>query len=307
MSLPASVNTISQNLAFDPNGINALRQTSRSAGDAGVRNVARQFEALLLQQMLKSMREAGQGFADTQSSSMRLFNSMQDQQFSQALAMKGGAGLTDAIVRQIQQQSGQAGQRSRDATSLTGFPVIGAAASAARQAAKPAATTAAGGGLADRFLEKLSGVAQEVSSSLGLSPTLVLAHAALESGWGGKSIKKADGSESYNLFGIKAGKDWNGKTVDVLTTEFIDGRMQKRIETFRAYDSYADAFQDYASLLKRRFGDAIGAGADGVGFARALQANGYATDPNYANKLAKVAQSVAARLAARQSASSQVA
>lgn len=302
MALSAQFNPAVQNLALDPQGVDALRRAARADSEAGVRAVARQFEALLMQQMLKSMREAGQGFGDSSSSSMRLFNSMQDQQFAQAMAMGSGAGLTDAIVRQIQRQGGATGLRAADSVQSRLPVVTGKAATAAERAAKPAASSA---GAAEDFLGKLAGVAESVSSSLGLSPKLVLAHAALESGWGRKSIKNADGTESHNLFGIKATKDWKGDTVDVVTSEFVDGRMQKRVETFRAYDSYADAFQDYAGLLKRRFGDALGLGADSAGFGRALQAGGYATDPQYASKLARVAESVSMRLAARQSGSSQ--
>ncbi len=306
MSLSSQITPTSQNLAFDPQGLDTLRRVSQTGTETGARAVAKQFEALLMQQMLKSMREAGQGFAASGSSSMQLFNSMQDQQFSQTLAMHGGAGLTDAIVRQIQQQKGLGVPDSAGATTSPLPIVTGRAASVLQQAAKPAAVTAiSSDGAAGSFLEKLSGVAEGVASSLGLSPSLVLAHAALESGWGRKSIKNADGTESHNLFGIKAGKGWTGKTVDVLTSEFVDGRMQKRMESFRAYDSYAEAFKDYAGLLKRRFGEAVGAGADSIGFGRALQAQGYATDPNYANKLARVADSVATRLAARQTGSSQ--
>lgn len=302
MALPARLSSVAQNLALDPQGTDVLRRAARSDSAAGARAVAQQFEALLMQQMLKSMREAGQGFGEPASSSMRLFNSMQDQQFSQALAMRGGTGLTDAIVRQIQQQGGIPGSNAGQAAQARLPVVTGKAASPAGQAANPAAS---GTGDAERFLGKLADVAEGVSAALGLSPQLVLAHAALESGWGRKSIKNPDGSESHNLFGIKATKDWRGKTTDVLTSEFVDGRMQKRVETFRVYDSYADAFSDYAGLLKRRYGAALGVGSDSAGFGRALQTGGYATDPQYASKLARVAESVSARLAARQSGSSQ--
>jgi len=118
----------------------------------------------------------------------------------------------------------------------------------------------------------------------------MLAHAALETGWGKKPITDAAGNNTHNLFGIKASRDWQGKTADIVTTEYIDGKAQKRVETFRAYDSYAQAFQDYGRLLSKRYGEATQAGADAKVFATELQQGGYATDPSYANKLSRVAE-----------------
>lgn len=153
---------------------------------------------------------------------------------------------------------------------------------------------------ADGFLGKLAGVAKATAEGLGLSPHLLLAQAALETGWGRKAIKDGAGQESFNLFGIKAGKQWKGKTVEVMTTEYIHGQAHQKVETFRAYASYAESFSDYAKLIKGRYGDAIAQGATAEGFGQALQAKGYATDPNYAQKIARVAQSVAYRLASSQ-------
>lgn len=153
-------------------------------------------------------------------------------------------------------------------------------------------------GGADGFLEKLAGLAQATAGALGLSPHLLLAQAALETGWGRKAIQAVTGQESFNLFGIKADKHWNGATVEVRTTEYTNGVPQQKVESFRAYGSFAESFADYAKLIKHRYGNAIAQGATAEGFGQALQAKGYATDPNYARKIARVAQSVAVRLAA---------
>lgn len=150
-------------------------------------------------------------------------------------------------------------------------------------------------------------MARSTAEALGLSPHLLLAQAALETGWGRKAIKDAAGQESYNLFGIKAGRHWTGKTVAVTTTEYIHGVPQKKVESFRAYDSFAESFADYARLIKQRYGEAMAQGATAEGFGRALQANGYATDPKYAQKIARVAQSVAYRLTQRPSGPSELA
>jgi flagellar protein FlgJ len=118
----------------------------------------------------------------------------------------------------------------------------------------------------------------------------MLGQAALESGWGRKEINNADGTTSHNLFGIKATAGWQGKTVDAVTTEYVDGVAQRRVEKFRAYDSYADSFRDYAHLLKSnpRYQQVIASGQDAVGFAQGLQRAGYATDPHYADKLTQI-------------------
>lgn len=164
----------------------------------------------------------------------------------------------------------------------------------------PAKTEPPATNAADGFLGKLAGVAKATAEALGLSPHLLLAQAALETGWGRKAIKDGTGQESFNLFGIKAGKHWTGKTVEVMTTEYIHGQAQKKVESFRAYGSYAESFSDYARLIKGRYGEAIANGATAEGFGQALQAKGYATDPNYAQKMTRVAQSVAYRLASAQ-------
>jgi flagellar protein FlgJ len=120
----------------------------------------------------------------------------------------------------------------------------------------------------------------------------MLGQAALESGWGRREIRSADGTTSHNLFGIKAGRNWTGPTVETLTTEFVNGTPRKVVEKFRAYASYADSFRDYAKLIGNtpRYAEAARSGGDANVFANRVQAAGYATDPNYAGKLARVIQ-----------------
>lgn len=132
--------------------------------------------------------------------------------------------------------------------------------------------------------------ALQASQSTGVPTHLMLGQAALESGWGKREIRMADGSNSYNLFGIKAGAAWNGKVADVMTTEYQNGVAHKQVEKFRAYSSYAEAFQDYAHMLGNnpRYAGVLQQGGDAAGMAQALQKAGYATDPNYADKLVRV-------------------
>ena len=131
--------------------------------------------------------------------------------------------------------------------------------------------------------------AVEASNATGIPAKFLLGQAALESGWGKHEIRAADGSKSFNLFGIKAGRNWNGPTVQVKTTEYVDGVPRKVLQKFRAYGSYAEAFQDYASLMQgnRRYA-AVLKQTDSAGFALGLQRAGYATDPKYADKLTSI-------------------
>jgi peptidoglycan hydrolase FlgJ len=297
-------NAIQNTLAIDPKAVNQLRVANRADATAGVKGVAQQFEAMLMQQMLASMRTASPVDSMNDSSSVEMFRGMHDQQLTQMWSAKGSLGLSEVIMRQLQIQQNPALLQqplrhgvdlfSDRALAYPGSSKVNA--TAAKTAVAPASVADKLASSASDFIGKLSGAAQSTAATLGVAPHVLLAHAALETGWGKKTITDAAGKDSFNVFGIKAGSSWQGKTTDVLTTEFVDGVAQKRVEKFRAYDSYADAFADYASVMKRRFGDALGQGADAVGFGKALAKEGYATDPNYAKKLARVADSVAARL-----------
>lgn len=289
--------TVQNAMATDPKSLDALRRLNGRDAKAGAQAVAKQFESLLMQQMINSMRQASQVFGEDSSGATGMFRAMQDQQWAQ-IGGSGGLGLTDAILRQIDQQRDNTLQSVTSKLSLSSGSILQSTPVVAAKAAAGSASDA------DGFLGKLGQVAHSAAEKLGLAPQLVLAHAALETGWGKKSIQTADGQDSHNLFGIKAGRSWEGKTAEVLTTEYIDGKAQKRVERFRAYDSYADAFADYAKLLQQRFTGALGQGGDANAFGQALQSGGYATDPAYASKIAQVAQNVTQRLAARQSASS---
>jgi flagellar protein FlgJ len=130
--------------------------------------------------------------------------------------------------------------------------------------------------------------AEAAAATTGVPAEFILAHAALESGWGRHEIRGANGQASHNLFGIKAGRTWDGAVAETVTTEYRQGMPMKLTQQFRAYADYGSAFTDYAQLLKARYGAALAAGADPSGFARGLVAGGYATDPAYADKLQAV-------------------
>ncbi|NHZ62826.1 glycoside hydrolase family 73 protein [Massilia genomosp. 1] len=141
------------------------------------------------------------------------------------------------------------------------------------------------------FLDQIAPWAREAGERLGVAPQLVSAHAALESGWGQRPLRQAEGASTHNLFGIKAGASWQGEVSDNATTEFEHGTAVKKTERFRSYPDQAAAFRDYAQMLldNPRYAAAIGTGSDAGAFAQGLAKGGYATDPAYAAKLTKLA------------------
>ena len=143
---------------------------------------------------------------------------------------------------------------------------------------------------AQAFQTRLGPHAEEASRTTGIPAKFMLGQAALESGWGKRELVAADGTPSHNLFGIKADAGWHGKVVEHLTTEYVHGVAQKKVQTFRAYDNYADAFRDYAHLLRSnpRYQQVLASAQDATGFAQGLQRAGYATDPHYADKLTRI-------------------
>jgi peptidoglycan hydrolase FlgJ len=162
-----------------------------------------------------------------------------------------------------------------------------------QQAADAAGVVGDGTATADQqaFLDSIAPWAREAADKLGVAPELVSAHAALESGWGQRPLRKGDGSSSHNLFGIKAGAAWDGDVAEARTTEYVGGAAVKTSARFRAYPDQASAFRDYAQMLidNPRFRGALGSGSDAQAFAGALAKGGYATDPSYAAKLARLA------------------
>ncbi|MBK1679989.1 flagellar assembly peptidoglycan hydrolase FlgJ [Rhodocyclus tenuis] len=278
-----------------------LRNKLKQDPQGGLKQAAQQFEGMLLQMMLKSMRDATPQDGVLDSDQTRFFTSIMDQQLAQNLSAQGKLGFAKMIEKQLGR-----GMASTDATSPTTSQVDASLETLqqvllARQAAKTAAAAAAreatatadagttAGGDGREFVNKIWPQAQAAAASLGVPAQFLVAQAALESGWGKSEIRAADGSPSYNLFGVKAGRGWQGATTEVQTTEYVNGVAQTSREKFRVYGSYAEAFNDYASVLRgsSRFAGVLGQ-QDGTRFASALQGAGYATDPMYADKLSRI-------------------
>jgi flagellar protein FlgJ len=153
------------------------------------------------------------------------------------------------------------------------------------------------GGDPVNFVRALAPHAAEAAKKLGVSVRALLAQAALETGWGKHLPRGGDGSSSFNLFGIKAGSSWDGDKVSVPTLEYENGVAVRKRDAFRAYDSPAASFDDYAQLIANspRYEQALGQGENIAAFARGLVHGGYATDPAYVAKITAIANSAQMR------------
>ena len=265
----------------DARGVASLRQQAAADPKAAVREAAKQFESLFMQELLKTMRQAGEsqrdGAFDNEGS--KLGTELLDSQWATQVAGRPG-GLSDVIARQLERQMGMnPGPIPRPDTST---PVVQATPERTGIPTRSAA----------EFVQRHTASAKAAEAATGIPATFMVAQAAHESGWGKREITGADGSKSYNVFGIKATPSWTGRTVEVMTTEVINGQAHKVMAKFRAYGSYDEAFRDYARLISsnERYAKVVAQAQSGnaVGFARGLQQAGYATDPAYADKLSRV-------------------
>lgn len=266
-------------LAADARSLDALKGAAGRDPKAALKETARQFEALFMRELLKSMREATMksGLMDNEGSDLGM--DLLDEQW--AVKMTGlPGGLSEMIERQLQQQIDPA---ARPGAAQGGAAPAAAAASVPDGAVRPSAAQAA-------FVERHRAVAQQVQRETGIPAAFMIGQAAHETGWGRSEIRTADGGNSHNLFGIKAGPGWTGKVAEVTTTEYVDGQPRKVVQRFRAYDSYAEAFRDYARLItgSPRYQAVLRNLHSPQAFAQQLQQAGYATDPQYAAKLSRV-------------------
>jgi flagellar protein FlgJ len=310
---PAS-GVLDQRLSLDVQGVDALRRTVRSSPQEGAKQAAKQFEVLFMQMVLKSMREATPAEGLFGSQQEKTYTSMLDQQLAQNLSGRG-LGLAEAMFAQLNRGTGgdalpaPSGDTRIDAASgrRTGGvapapPPLPAVATIPLAGNEPDLsvyeTTAAQATLSrsalpqahvEQFVTRMLPGAQRASQASGVPAQLIMAQAALESGWGRREIRMEDGSSSYNLFGIKADKSWKGPVAEVATTEYVNGAAQKTRAAFRAYGSYEEAFTDYARFLTTnpRYAQVL-ATDNPAAAAHGLQRAGYATDPEYGGKLVRI-------------------
>ncbi|MDV5225119.1 flagellar assembly peptidoglycan hydrolase FlgJ [Providencia rettgeri] len=286
-----------QGAAFDLQSLNGLKRELTDSPEKGLRQVTQQLEATFVQMMLKSMRDALPQDGLFSSDQTRMLTSMYDQQIAQDLSQKG-LGFGEMMYNQLKMQGNTSpleqpmkpfSMEDRLINSLPNqamaqivrrFAPLGDALSSPMQKVKSLSLNS------QNFISQLIEPAKAASQKSGISHLLVLAQAALESGWGRREILTAEGKSSHNLFGIKAGKNWQGPTTNIMTTEVINGKSIKMRDDFRVYGSYEEAIADYINLLTEnpRYRDVKHAQSPEVA-ARRLHQAGYATDPNYSDKL----------------------
>jgi flagellar protein FlgJ len=316
----------------DFNGLAKLKNQARKDSPEALKEVARQFEAIFLNNVLKGMREAklADGMMDNDQS--KFYNELYDQQLAVHLSGKPGVGLADLIVKQLghDDQPGIENTLNRSSAGtqkiISQYPravdkhVGYASRTSTEQKVRDAYPTATDSQIiinayihdsspldemteiplkndharsiqsAEDFVRQLHPYAQQAAKELGVEPKVLLAQAALETGWGRSLIKNSNGGNSFNLFNIKADKAWRGKQAQVSTLEFEQGIAKKVNAGFRSYASFQESFQDYVAFIKSnpRYGDALKQADNGERYLHELQQAGYATDPNYADKVMSI-------------------
>lgn len=267
-------------LASDGRNLDNLRRNAAQNPKSAAREAAKQFESLFMGELMKSMRASTQASGLMDNAGTKLGTEMLDAQLAAKTAGRPG-GLSEVIEKQLERQMGLVPgpipSTRRANESLPTVPVTSAA-------PKVPEKSAAG------FVRQHTAAAESAATETGIPAPFMLAQAALETGWGKREIIGRDGTNSHNLFGIKAGGNWKGPSVEVTTTEYIGGQPRKMIQKFRAYANEAESFADYARLMKGspRYAKVVEHAADAKAFAMGLQKAGYATDPLYGQKLGAV-------------------
>jgi flagellar protein FlgJ len=273
----------------------ALRRGAQTDDPAVLREAARQFESLFTKMMLEGMRSASFGDPMFGSDQADMYQDMMDDQMAVQLSAGRGIGLADMLIRQLSQGGPGAhlGAHGMTSGAQWGGPVM---TSGAQAALGPDSQERVSDQQRQQFVEQMRPHAEAAARELGVDPRSVIAQAALETGWGrsqpGHGPDEAGGA-SNNYFGIKAGASWRGDRVAADTTEFTGGVAGTERAQFRAYGSVAENMSDYVRVLRDpRYTSALNTGADVQAFARGLQRGGYATDPQYADKLVAVAAQI---------------
>jgi flagellar protein FlgJ len=319
-------------LYSDLNSLQSLKTQAKNNSPEALRDVAKQFEQIFLNQMLQSMRDANESFSDPDNvftgGDVRFYQDMMDQQMTLEMVEGRGIGLTDVLVKHLSNQLKISTEKASDkdqvgaattedwlrraygnGANLAAAAVLGEYEFGANkndialqksitelQQQKEALYQQTNANMPERFsspqefVENLMPLAEKVAKELGVDPKVLLAQAALETGWGKHMVRDGGGDNSYNLFNIKAGRSWDGDYKAANTLEFIDGVMAKEVAKFRSYGSYEDSFKDYVQFLKNspRYQEAISNAADPDKYLKLLQEAGYATDPRYAAKISSI-------------------
>ena len=295
----------------DFSGLNEMRARARVDPQASLKQVAKQFEGIFIQMMLKSMRDASMGDEIFDSDQSKLYRDMFDKQVALDMANSKGIGIADSMVRQLSRNKGDQSTtenlnfelnnqkdnvirgkmlplsmrklNSVDPSSVRGLSNI-------ELAEMRPMTDKVNFNSPEEFTQHILPYAEKAAKELGVSPLVLVSQAALETGWGKAVTRRPDGESSFNLFNIKADSRWSGDKVIKSTLEYDNGLAKYEKASFRSYDSYADSFDDYVNFLRtnNRYGDALHHNGDDQLFIKDLHKAGYATDPNYADKVLNI-------------------
>jgi flagellar protein FlgJ len=306
-----------QQTAIDFDGLAELRRSATvdQKDEETLKQVAGQFEALFTGMMLKSMRQASLGEGIFDSSQSDMYRDMSDQQLAMDLSKKGGLGLQDAIIRQLggQLDSKINGNGEIQAYDMDTVPVRPSLQQAIENPAlyqkimfaKPSTDIGPNEihtsirhrnfifDSPESFVQQLLPMAKQAAQRIGVTPEVILSQAALETGWGQHIIDKPNGRSSHNLFNIKADSRWQGEQATKGTMEYRNGVAVKELAQFRSYDSYQDSFNDYVDFLQTqpRYQNALKQTHNPERFIEGLHKAGYATDPDYADKIKHIMNS----------------
>jgi flagellar protein FlgJ len=299
MSMPATA----PSTPLDFQGFAALRQAARESREDAAQLAARQFEALVLQMMVKNMRQASPGDPLFSSSAGKVYRDLFDQQLAMRLSEAKTVGLSDMLIEQLRASGALGkdgkGQRPVELTppprgllpTLSGSRVNESSTAEPPDAA-PAQTPEPISPFSghDDFVGAVKPYAVRAGRALGVDPGILIAQAALETGWGRSVMRRGDGNSAFNLFGIKADPRWGGSYVTVPTLEYEGGVAVRRQAAFRSYESFGESFDDYVALVTQspRYARALEQAADPRAYIREIQAAGYATDPRYAEKVIRI-------------------
>ncbi|MDH5352804.1 MAG: flagellar assembly peptidoglycan hydrolase FlgJ [Gammaproteobacteria bacterium] len=292
------------------NQLSEMKLGARQNSAAASESVAQQFESLFIQQMLATMRSAAVIDDSSHSSYTDFYQEMHDKQLALTIAKQGGLGMTKFIMQQLPGGQAVSGKGGDDLPlhqwqEVEKKPMIG---EMNYEPENPAvlvnqfvhhdidtelkASEKGEWNRADEFVGDILPAARKAAQSLGVSAELLVAQSALETGWGKHVMRHADGSSAFNLFGIKAGNGWQGATVTKPTLEFRDGVMQTEIAHFRAYDSAGESLADYVQFIQSssRYQKALDHGGQDADYLKGIHKAGYATDPDYADKILSIMQ-----------------
>ncbi len=288
----------------DLHGMQALRSEKNS--EAALKKVAQQFESMFISMLLKNMRAANQVFSEGNlfdSQESQFYRDMHDSQLALTLAHGRGFGIAEAMYRQLSRSYGRnTAEPTREIQQQVSLPPMLNAGAIAEEVKLPVQVVAKPtveekselASTPTEFVNNLRRAAKTAARLLGVEEGILIAQAALETGWGRHIIAKEDGKSSFNLFNIKADRRWQGESVEKNTLEYLGGKLTNMAANFRAYDSIEESFKDFTQFIRTsdRYKNAVKDGDPALGFIKNIHQAGYATDPDYVEKIASVYQRV---------------